>query len=315
MKSLALFWYKGAMSEINDIFRDLLDNLADGVYFTDMEGRITYWNNGAERISGFTRLEVMGKRCSDNLLVHVDGHGQPICNSGCPLKATIGDGQPRKAEIFLHNKDGSRVPVRVRSSLVKDESGASTGAVVVFTDNTVTSQMAERLARMEELALLDPLTGLPNRRYLESHITSRLGELRRNGWIFGVLFMDIDDFKPVNDKFGHEIGDRVLRMVARTLDANCRSFDVVGRWGGEEFVAVIHNVDERALEEIGERFRVLVGQSVLTEASSLRVTLSIGGAQASSADTVESVLHRADTNLYRAKKSGKNHICIKPMPA
>jgi diguanylate cyclase (GGDEF)-like protein len=89
----------------------------------------------------------------------------------------------------------------------------------------------------------------------------------------------------------------------------------VGRWGGEEFVAVIRNADERALGEIGERFRALVEQSVLTDINSLRVTLSIGGAQASAADTVESALHRADVNLYIAKKSGKNRVCIKPMAA
>jgi diguanylate cyclase (GGDEF)-like protein/PAS domain S-box-containing protein len=300
------------MTEPNDFFQDLLDNLADGVYFTDLQGRITYWNKGAERLSGFSKTEVLGRSCSDNLLMHVDSEGRTLCGSGCPLRATALDGRPHEAEAFLHHKDGSRIPILVRSSPLKDGSGVISGAVEIFSDNTAQIRMAERLAQMEQLALLDQLTGLPNRRYLESHISSSLGELRRNGWIFGLFFMDIDDFKPINDRFGHEVGDRVLRMVAGTLDHNTRSFDVVGRWGGDEFIAVIHNADEKGLNEIGERFRMLVERSVLTEINSLRVTLSIGGAQADAVDSVESALNRADVNLYRAKQSGKNRVCIEP---
>ena len=298
------------MSDQNEVYRDLLDNLADGVYFTDLEGRITYWNKGAERLSGFSRLEVLGKLCRENLLMHVNASGLALCTSECPLRATIHDGVPREADIFLHHKDGSRFPIHIRVAPLKNDSGAITGAVEVFSDNTAKAQMAEKLAQMEQLALLDPLTSLPNRRHLESHIYSRLEEFRRDGWAFGILFIDVDDFKLVNDRYGHDAGDRVLKMVARTLNANSRYFDVVGRWGGEEFVGVIYNVGQRNLQEIAERWRLLVEQSVLTDLDSLRVTISIGASQIRAGDTVDSVLHRADTNLYRAKQSGKNRVCI-----
>jgi diguanylate cyclase (GGDEF)-like protein len=167
---------------------------------------------------------------------------------------------------------------------------------------------------MEQLALLDPLTALPNRRHLESHIYSRLEEFRRDGWAFGILFIDIDNFKMVNDRYGHETGDRVLKMVARTLNANSRYFDVVGRWGGEEFVGVIYNVDRKSLQEIAERWRLLVEQSVLTDLDSLGVTISIGVSQVRSGDTIDSILHRADANLYKAKQSGKNRVCMEDQP-
>jgi diguanylate cyclase (GGDEF)-like protein/PAS domain S-box-containing protein len=296
------------MSDQSKFYRDLLDNLADGVYFTDLAGRITYWNKGAERLSGFSESEVLGRVCSDNILMHVDAYGAPLCLDGCPLRATISDGRQREADIYLHHRTGSRIPIRVRATPLKDDSGNIVGAVEVFSDNTAKEQLAERLAQMERFALLDPLTSLPNRRYLETQIYSHLEEFRRAGWAFGVLFMDIDDFKLVNDRWGHEAGDRVLKMVARTLDANSRLFDIVGRWGGEEFVAVIHNVDEKILHEIAERFRILVGQSVLTDLGSLRVTISVGVTLARTGDTLESAVRRADENLYRAKQAGKNRV-------
>jgi len=296
------------MPEQSDVYRELLDNLGDGVYFTDLECRITYWNKGAERLSGFTRAEVLGKRCRESLLMHLDGQGRELCTTECPLRSAIDQGRPHESEVFLHHKEGARIPVRVCAVPIRDASGKIRGAAEVFSDNTSKAQMAEKLAQMEALALLDTLTTLPNRRYLQSQVLSCLGELRRNGWGFGILFMDIDNFKRVNDTWGHDAGDRVLRMVARTLDANSRSFDVVGRWGGEEFLAIIHNTDEGGLREIGERFCMLVERSVLTDLDSLCVTLSIGSAMASAEDTFEALMRRADESLYQAKRSGRNQF-------
>jgi diguanylate cyclase (GGDEF)-like protein/PAS domain S-box-containing protein len=298
------------MDDQNGIYRELLDYLADGVYFTDRDRRIGYWNKGAERLSGFTSREVIGKRCMDNLLIHVDASGHELCRTGCPLSATIEDGQPRVAEIFLHHKDGHQVPIRVRVVPRRNGDGTIVGAVEVFSDNTVSVQMTERLAQMEQLALLDSLTGLANRRYLESHICSRLEEMRRNGWIFGLLFMDIDNFKSINDRLGHDVGDRVLKMVGRTLDASSRYFDVVGRWGGDEFVAVIANAENKILNEISDRFRALVEHSMLSTPEPLGVTVSIGGALAVADDEADKLLRRADEKLYQAKQSGKNCIRI-----
>jgi diguanylate cyclase (GGDEF)-like protein/PAS domain S-box-containing protein len=298
------------MTDQNDFYRELLDNLADGVYFTDTERRIIFWNNGAEKLSGFSRDEVIGTCCKDNLLMHVDAAGHELCTTMCPLGETLQDGQPREADVFLHHKNGHRVPVRVRVVAKKNEEGAIVGAVEVFSDNSTHIQMLERLAQMEQLALLDSLTGLGNRRYLESIIHSRLEELRRNDWHFGVLFIDIDDFKSINDRNGHEVGDRVIKMVGRTLDGSSRYFDIIGRWGGEEFIAVIANAEAKELVEIGERMRAMVEHSMLNVPEYLFVTVSIGGAQATKEDTIESLLRRADEKLYQAKKLGKNRICI-----
>jgi diguanylate cyclase (GGDEF)-like protein/PAS domain S-box-containing protein len=294
----------------DSIFKDLLDNLADGVYFTDGERRITFWNKGAERITGFSRQEIIGKRCLDNILVHVDAQGNQLCVEGCPLSATIQDGINRDADVFLKHKDGHRVPIRVRVAPLINAEGLNIGGVEVFTENSEKLRIEERLSEMEKLALLDSLTELPNRRYLESQIRSRMEELRRNRWSFGILFIDIDHFKKINDSFGHDIGDRVLRMVGKTLDANSRYFDTVGRWGGEEFVVLLANTNLQSLAEVSERFRALVESAWLTEKGNIGVTISIGGTLAQENDDLESLTRRADERLYKAKQLGRNRVQI-----
>jgi diguanylate cyclase (GGDEF)-like protein/PAS domain S-box-containing protein len=298
------------MANQDDFSRDVLDYLADGVYFTDTERRIAYWNKGAEALSGYSREEVIGMRCMDNLLIHVDSDGQELCKNGCPVSRTLQDGQSREGQVYLHHKDGHRIPVRIRVVPMKDEAGIIIGAVEVFSDNTSNLQTEQRLAQMEQLALLDALTAMANRRYLESAICSRLEELCRNGWQFGILYIDIDDFKKVNDSYGHEVGDKVLRMISRTLDASSRYFDVVGRWGGDEFIAVVANIDQKELTEVGERMRHMTEHSMLSDPVQIRVTISIGGVLAVREDTMESLVHRADEKLYQAKNSGKNRLCI-----
>jgi diguanylate cyclase (GGDEF)-like protein/PAS domain S-box-containing protein len=305
-----MIFYNVHMANQNDIYRELLDYLADGVYFTDTERRIAFWNKGAEILSGFSREEVVGTRCMDNVLMHVDSAGNELCKNACPLSETLRDGNPREADVFLHHKDGHRVPVRVRVAAMKDDAGAIVGAVEVFSDNSANIQITQRLAQMEKLALLDSLTGLANRRYLELIIRSRLEELRRNNWPFGVLFIDIDNFKSINDKYGHEVGDQVIKMTSRTLNASSRYFDLVGRWGGEEFVAIIANAEAKELFEVGERMRSLVEHSMLSAPEYLFVTVSIGGAQAVPEDTIENLVRRADEKLYQAKHSGKNCVFI-----
>lgn len=296
------------MSAREKFYRDLLDNLNDGIYFTDAQRRITYWNKGAERLTGYSSQEVLGKRCSENLLVHMDRSGRLLCLGDCPLSSCINGGKSCEAEVYLHHKDGHRVPVYVRTSPITDDSGAITGVVEIFNNNSAKVQLEIRLEEIQQLALVDALTGLPNRRHLESQITSRLEELKRNSWAFGILFIDIDRFKKINDIHGHDLGDKALRMVGKTLYDNLRQFDMVGRWGGEEFLAVVTNTHFRDLREVGERMRLLVEHSGLFEPQEIRVTVSIGCAEAAIDDSIATLVRRADDRLYEAKRAGRNRV-------
>jgi len=294
----------------SDFYATLLDNLYDGVYFVDRERRITLWNKAAERITGFTRAEVLGKRCADNLLRHVDERGNSLCEGACPLSHTLGDGQQRSTSVFLHHKNGHRVPVAIGVAPITGKQQNIIGAVEIFRDNSATVAALEHLKELEDLAYLDTLTKIANRTYLENFIVSKFNEFRRLGWSFGVIFVDVDRFKLVNDTHGHQTGDVVLKMVAQTLLKNCRSFDLVGRWGGEEFICIISKLKGAdQLMATAERLRVLVESAwVSLPDSSLHVTISLGATLARLQDTPETLIHRADGLMYRSKTEGRNRF-------
>ena len=216
----------------DDLYKRILDSIYDGVYLVDPDRRITYWNSGAERITGYRPDEAMGRRCQDNFLVHLDEQGNSLCLDGCPLSWTMANGQPLETEVYLQHKDGYRVPISVRATPIRDGAGRVVGAVEIFSDNSRVAAMTELNKELRQLSLLDPLTEVGNRRFLEQQLMARLDEQDRYGWRVGVLFVDVDHFKEINDRNDHIVGDRVIRMVARTLVNGIRSFDIVGRWGG-----------------------------------------------------------------------------------
>ena len=161
------------------------------------------------------------------------------------------------------------------------------------------------------MALLDPLTELANRRYIELNMQTKLDEMRRYGRPFGILFMDIDHFKKINDLHGHDIGDKVLIMVSNTFIKNVRTSDIVGRWGGEEFLAIIPNINEDQLYFTANKLCVLVEQSGFSlDSGIVQVTVSIGATLAQPKDTIETLLERADKLLYYSKTTGRNRVSI-----
>lgn len=294
-----------------DLYKKLVDNLYDGVYFVDSERRITYWNRSAEALTGYKSSEIIGKHCWNNILMHVDLEGRNLCHGPCPLVRAMQEDRMLEQEVYLRHKKGYRVPVLVRASPIKDTEGRVIGAVEIFSDNSPKITLQQKVEELEKLALLDALTEIGNRRYAELIVHSKLDEMRRYDWRFGLLFIDIDNFKEVNDTYGHETGDKVLRMVAKTLQNAIRSSDAVSRWGGEEFVAVIGHADKAALSLLSNKLRMLVGQSNLFVGSELiNVTVSIGSTVSIKDDTVDTLVGRADKLMYAAKLSGRNCVVM-----
>ena len=295
----------------NDFSKTILENLYDGVYFVDCDRKILYWNKAAENITGYTSSEVIGKRCSDNIS-HVDDRGVQLCMTTCPLAKTVADAIPRELNLYIRHKKGHRVPVLARTTTLQDSQGQVIGAVEIFSDNSPKLSITQRIKELEKMALLDSLTELANRRYIELNMQTKLDEMRRYGRPFGILFVDIDHFKKVNDTYGHEIGDKVLTMVANTFIKNVRASDIVGRWGGEEFLAIIPNINEDQLYFTANKLRVLVEQSGFSlDSGIVQVTVSIGATLAQPKDTIETLLERSDKLLYYSKATGRNRVSIK----
>jgi len=299
------------MKQEEDFYKRILDNLYEGVYFVDTDRKITYWNEGASRISGYNSDEVIGTACWDNILVHINDEGVNLCQGACPLQQTIADGKTHEVEAYLRHKDGYRVPVLVHTSPILDSRGKIIGGVEIFSDNSSRKAAVQRIEALQKMTLLDELTQIGNRRYLDIDLSAKLAEAQRYSWTFGIAFIDIDHFKMVNDTFGHDVGDEVLKLVTRTLLNNSRLFDVVGRWGGEEFIAIITHITGPKLYPIVNRYCALVEQSRLSVNSNvIQVTISIGATIAKVNDTVDTLVKRADELMYQSKLSGRNRVTV-----
>ena len=298
------------MTDWQDFYKIALQSVSDGVYFCDSQRRILYWNAAAERITGFSADEARGHSCADGILTHVDAQGHPLCETNCPLSAALTDCLVQEAEVYLHHKDGYRVPVSVRVYPVCEEDGSVQGLVEVFTDNSPLLAALEMVAELSVEADTDVLTGVGNRRSMETAIDTGIAERRKSEGHIGVLFADIDHFKDINDTFGHETGDRVLKMVTETFRRNLRASDSIGRWGGDEFLAVLRSIDAEGIRLLAEKLRSLVASSYLTlaDGTELRVTVSVGITLIRPSDTGESLLARADRLLYESKSQGRNQL-------
>ncbi len=305
------------MADYRDILSDLpagpvFDQLPEGAYAVDTNRVIVHWNRAAEEITGFAAEEVTGHPCYDEILLHVDGCGTHLCRGGCPLLKTLEDGCPRRAQVYLHHRQGHRVPVMVSVSPLRGADGAIIGALEVFSDGTALRLLSEQVEQLNQVALLDALTGLPNRRYAQTQLEAMLSQRLRHGLPGGVVLLDIDHFKRVNDTYGHGVGDRVLMVVGATLAAATRPSDLVARWGGEEFLLLLPQVDPAGVHECVERCRALIACSGLRDdgAETITVTASFGATMVREDDTPDSAVARADALMYRSKESGRNRVTM-----
>lgn len=171
-----------------------------------------------------------------------------------------------------------------------------------------------RVRELERQALVDGLTGLANRRFCADELTKEVARAQRFGEPLALVLIDIDDFKHVNDRWGHPTGDDVLKTFASTLQTNVREIDLAGRWGGEEFVLLLPGTDLEGGHELAERLRsALLHKVFLTlEGQSLHVTASFGIAAFPEAGTQEQLVAAADSALYLAKRSGKDRVAVAP---
>jgi two-component system cell cycle response regulator len=163
-----------------------------------------------------------------------------------------------------------------------------------------------------EMAITDQLTGLHNRRYMSSHLDTLIESAKKSEKPIAFLIMDIDHFKSVNDTYGHDVGDEVLREFANRISTNIRGIDLACRYGGEEFVVVMPDTDIQLALSVAERLRGSIEKAtfpISRPPQQLAITVSIGMAGSEGpTDTAQALLHRADRALYRAKREGRNRV-------
>jgi diguanylate cyclase (GGDEF)-like protein/PAS domain S-box-containing protein len=280
-----------------------LDSIGDAVASTDFRGHVTYINRAAENLSGFSQEDAVGRPIGEFFrLVHAASR-LPI---DCPVTESIIEDQKRSAgaDCLLLRRDNSLVPVDVSATPIHDRLGGVVGAVLVAHDVTAARELSDRLAR---LALHDHLTGLPNRTLFADRLDRAIGQAKRAGEMFAVLYIDLDDFKEVNDGLGHQVGDQVLQMAAERLLHCVRDSDTVSRQGGDEFLVLLINCgDADACNILGQKIVDRLSAPYPIDGQELRLSATVGIALYP-ADATEalSLVRAADTAMYRAKCEGR----------
>jgi diguanylate cyclase (GGDEF)-like protein/PAS domain S-box-containing protein len=287
----------------SELFKKLLDHVSDAVYVADRERRIVYCNEAAIRLTGYRAEDVKANPYLD---------GGPGHEENSLLWESLRDGIAREANILLRHKLGWRIPVAMRVEPIRAADGSVIGAVQIFSDNSPQQKARRKAEAMQHLAFLDFLTEIPNRRFMEMSLETALREFKITASPFGLLMVDIDGFKAINDSCGHVSGDQALKQVAKTLAETLRPTDTVGRWGGDEFLAIVRNMDKENLTVLADRCVSNVAQISYPGADGRPkpISISVGGTLARIGDTADALIKRADRLMYQSKTAHRSRAVI-----
>jgi diguanylate cyclase (GGDEF)-like protein/PAS domain S-box-containing protein len=285
-------------------FRAIIDGVRDyAIYVMDCEGRLTAWNRSIERIGGWHKGDVEARHIRDFFL---SDDAAPIRVDSL-LAVARRDGSA-EAEGWRRRRDGSRFWASTTFTALKDDKEEVWAIVGISRDLTERKRMEDEL---RVLATTDPLTGAFNRRHGHARLAEELQKRDRYRTPVSVLLVDIDYFKSINDRFGHEVGDSALRALAACCANTLRVVDIFVRWGGEEFLAILTGTTEGAAADAAERIRAAAAaiRIVLDDGTPIGFTVSIGVAEAQDA-SITCLVSRADTALYAAKRAGRDRVIL-----
>ena len=280
--------------------------LNEGMMVTDANGLILQVNKAFIDITGYTIDEVLGK--NPNIL----SSGRHNADFYAAMWADINNNGAWSGEIWNRRKNGEIYPQRLCITAVKDSIGIVTHYVASFADITLSYEAA---AKIQHLAFYDPLTGLPNIRLLRDLLKPALSSSYRSGRKGALLFIDLDNFKTLNDSFGHHMGDLLLQQVAQRLKFCVRESDTISRLGGDEFVVMLEDLSEQTLEAaeqaevISNKILDTLNQPYQLATHYYHCTSSIGATLFNEHDqSAEELLKQADIAMYQAKDAGRNAI-------
>lgn len=301
-----------ALSE-PEICRNILESLPTGVCVIDMQKKIVFWSDGAERITGHLRHEVIGQSCVRQPLLHCDQPGCEFCSEECPLARAIKTAHPAEAAGFLHHKAGHEIPVNIRAVPIHNERGSIIGAVETFENLQSGPGPDERDVPRQMPDFSDPVTGVASRAMMLSHLRDAMSRFINVHVPFAVLFFQVEGLAHFRASLGSEAASSLLRVVARTLENNVWMMDFVGRWSDDQFLVILGGCPEQALGRVRERVRrSLAGEGIEWWGERRSLPVSIGEAVVQPEDSVEMVLERAKKSLEAVsaccRRSGQNSV-------
>ncbi|MBK7592064.1 MAG: PAS domain S-box protein [Betaproteobacteria bacterium] len=291
-----------ALRRANWMLSSHINNTPLAVLEWDRDSRLVRWSPQAEHIFGWRSEEVLGMAIDTNRLVH-EGDREAVAQV---LARLVTGDEPRATGLTRnHRKDGSTIWCEWYHSCLHDDRGRIVSILSFVQDVSARIRAEERL---QYLATRDALTGLPNRLLLHERLAQAIAKARRVGLRVGVLFIDLDRFKNVNDTLGHRVGDELLKLVTQALAETLRETDLLARLGGDEFMVIVEDVDDpQVLGRIAQKLLDAVSQPFMVEDHDIYVTSSIGiSVYPDDSDDPDELLKHADVAMYRSKELGRN---------
>lgn len=294
-----------ALKKSEENVRLLLNSAAEGICGIDLDGNSTFANPAFLNMLGYTDLaQVLGKNVHQ-LTHHSYPDGSPFPIEACRLHRAIHEGiQVHLDDEMLWRSDGTSFPAEIWTH-PQITNNVLVGAVITFVDITERKKMESKL---QQMAHYDNLTGLPNRTLFSDRVKQALAEAKRNPTCLAIMFIDLDKFKPVNDNYGHAVGDLLLKEVSSRIKMSVRESDTVARIGGDEFVVLLKNIhDGQDALAVAEKIRHTLNTPFVLNTLSLGISSSIGIAifPDHGSNEVELCKH-ADAAMYLAKENGRN---------
>jgi PAS domain S-box-containing protein/diguanylate cyclase (GGDEF)-like protein len=283
------------MSEIHDpeIFRTVLDSLAMGVYLVDRNGKILFWNEGAEHITGHLGHEVIGHLCTDSILAQCNQQSCSGCGDACPFRDVQREGKARELRLALHHKLGHSVPVLFRITPIRDLHGSIVYVAGSFDEQRRATEDKRNQREPTPENCLDE-SGVSSRGFIQFHLRESLAGLAEYQIPFSILFLELKQFDHLRTTHGHEAAEAMARAVGETLRDGLRPDDTVGRWAEDQFMAVLSNCGSLGVEKAGERVhRMMANAGIQWWGDRLHAITLMGYATAEAGDTAQSLVQRA----------------------
>lgn len=279
-----------------ELLHQIIESLGSGVILVDKEKKISYFNKRAEELTGYSREEVLYRSPKELLFVF-------FSPETCQFER-IFEEEHCEFDTLLKRKDGSTFFAHIIATLLRLKEEPM-GVLLNFIDVTEKKELEKRL---HEASITDFLTELYNRRFLDQILQREKAIADRYGLPFSLILVDLDNFKVINDIYGHQVGDKVLVEIARLLKSHLRATDIVGRWGGEEFLIILPHTNIEKAFRVAEKLRELICHLRVPPVEV--VTASFGVSEYQRGESYEETLRRADLALYKAKAEGKNCVIV-----
>jgi len=289
----------------------VLDGLPVGVCVVNRERRVILWNEGAERVTGYLRQDVLGRSCEEVFLEHFDDQNNALTGNALPLVETLREGHCVVLPASLRRKSGQAVTVLVKTVPVRGETGRMEAAAELFEEIGQRSSLERRHAKLAALGCLDTVTGILNHSMIHAHLQEALSLYRVYPVPFCALCISIDGLTGIRERFGQAAVDATLHAVAQALEGGLRPTDFVGRWLNEEFLAVLTECTETEVLDAGERLRrALQRTNIRWWGDNWHVSISMGAAPGHDQDTVGSIVNRAEQGMRESSEAGGNRLTL-----